>query len=441
MSAAPLFDPVLCDGDSIAEVPRRIPAGRYVDADFFAREQERLWPAVWQMACTEDCVARPGDYTEYRSGVLSALIVRGEDGRLRAFRNVCRHRASPLLEGSGQGLSAIACPYHNWRYRLDGRAAAAGPGPRGAGDPKLGLLGLAIGIWAGIVFVSWAADPEPLERFLGAVPGELAWLGLERYTCRFALTVPVACNWKLVMDAFNESYHIHAVHPQLLAAANDTDLPIRLLGQHSFFEQAFGVASPRLAERGAVQSDIEMWHAFLENVGHRIGRVFAVETAPEALPAIPPGQALKDVLAGLIRQHLKSIGDPYPDASDRALLNDFHYHVFPNLIFNVFAGWFSIVRARPVDAGHCLVDMWNFDLLPEGHAESHARPQPVTMQPEECAALGRVVVQDIELLPRLQRGLAEPGIEPLRLTDEEIRIGHMHRVLDGYLGTDVKEEV
>lgn len=431
MSATPFFDPVLADGDDIPDVPRRIPAARYVDPDFFAREAKRLWPSVWQMACTEDCVAAPGDYYEYRSGGLSALIVRGEDGVLRAFRNVCRHRASPLLEGSGQGLSAIACPYHNWRYRLDGRAAAGS-----AGDPKLGLLKLALGSWAGIVFVSWAPDPEPLERFLGPVPGELAWLGLERYTCRYALTVPVACNWKLVMDAFNESYHIHAVHPQLLAAANDKDLPIRLLGKHSYFEQAFGMASPRV-----VQSDLEMWHAFLENVGHRIGRVFAVETAPEALPAIPPGQTLKDVLAGLIRAHLKSIGDPYPDAGDRALLNDFHYYVFPNLIFNIFAGWFSIVRARPVDESHSLVDMWNFDLLPDGHADSHARPHPLLMQPEECGPLGRVVVQDIELLPRLQRGLSEPGIEPLRLTDEEIRIGHMHRVLDSYLGTDVRKEI
>ena len=71
---------------------RRIPAGRYVDPGFFAREQEKLWPTVWQMACTEDCVGQPGDYYEYRSGVLSALIVRGEDGQLRAFHNVCRHR-------------------------------------------------------------------------------------------------------------------------------------------------------------------------------------------------------------------------------------------------------------------------------------------------------------------------------------------------------------
>ena len=436
MSAAPRFEPVLGEGDPVGDVPRRIPAARYVDRAFFAREQEKLWPQVWQMACTEDCVAQPGDWYEYRAGALSALIVRGADGVLRAFRNLCRHRASPLLEGSGQGLSAIACPYHNWRYRLDGKADASG-----AGDPKLGLLPLALGCWAGIVFVSWAEAPEPLERFLGAVPGELAWLGLERYTCRYALTVPVACNWKLVMDAFNESYHIHAVHPQLLAAANDKDLPIRLLGRHSYFEQAFGVASPRLAKPGVAPDDVAMWHAFLENVGHRIGLTFAAAAAPAPLPAIPPGQTLRDVLAQLIRQHLKSLGDPYPDAGDRALLNDFHYYVFPNLIFNVFAGWFSIVRARPVDAGHSLVDMWNFDLLPEGHADAHAKPQPILMQPEECGALGRVVVQDIELLPRLQRGLSEPGIEPLRLTDEEIRIGHMHRILDRYLGTKVAEEV
>ena len=116
-------------GDVLLETPVspkrvtavKIPVSRYTSPEFFAREMVDVWPKTWQLACTVDHVANAGDWHEYRVGYLSVLIVRGDDGVLRAFQNVCRHRGSELCSGSGTELAEIRCPFHRWTWGLDGR--------------------------------------------------------------------------------------------------------------------------------------------------------------------------------------------------------------------------------------------------------------------------------------------------------------------------------
>jgi phenylpropionate dioxygenase-like ring-hydroxylating dioxygenase large terminal subunit len=105
---------------TIPEVPVTIPAERYTSPEFAQREHEHLWPRVWQFACSIDHVAQPGDFHEYRAGYQSVLIVRGDDGELRAFQNVCRHRGSELCAGTGAGLTELRCPFHRWTWSLAG---------------------------------------------------------------------------------------------------------------------------------------------------------------------------------------------------------------------------------------------------------------------------------------------------------------------------------
>ena len=116
--------------DAIGPPPQRptlVPAQRYYSADFARLEVERMWPKVWQFACTVDHVAEPGDYFEYRCGPYSVLIVRGDDGELRAFQNVCRHRGNSLCAGSGSDLRELRCGYHGWTWDLVRLAASACP--------------------------------------------------------------------------------------------------------------------------------------------------------------------------------------------------------------------------------------------------------------------------------------------------------------------------
>ena len=101
-----------------AEAPVRIPVERYISAGFAELEHERLWPRVWHVACTVDHVAEPGDWFEHRLGRHSVLLVRGDDGVLRGFQNVCRHRGNTICVGSGSGATELRCPYHRWAWDL-----------------------------------------------------------------------------------------------------------------------------------------------------------------------------------------------------------------------------------------------------------------------------------------------------------------------------------
>jgi len=381
--------------------PRRIPADRYRSQAWHELEGRLLWPRVWQIACTVDCVREPGDFFEYPVGALSILVVRGDDGELRAFQNVCRHRGSSLLHGGGAGLREIRCPYHHWRYDLRGRLlAVAEDGLAPARPGRIGLLPVRVDHWGGFVFVNADPDAEPLAEFLAELPAERAWVRMEEYTCRQAFSLPVACNWKVLVDAFIETYHLHAVHPQMLAIADDLHTPITLWERHSKFEQPYGVASPRLGGRAGAQ---EIWQEFVRNLGHRLGIPFAKSGEPGPHPPLPAGRTIRDVLVDRIREHLRGLGDPYPDLPDDRVIDDSHYHLFPNAVMNVFAGWFGLIRARPgARPDECWLDMWNFDWLPEGDPQRHCRPEQVTLAPDDLAPLGDVMRQDLENLPRVQ---------------------------------------
>jgi len=411
---------------------RRIPASRYTDRGWESLETERLWARVWQIACTEDCVREPGDYWTYEVGPLSIVIVRDEGGALRAFKNVCRHRGNLLLEGSGTGLERIQCRYHAWCYDLHGHLERRSREDDRAGRPgPMSLLPVAIELWEGFVFVNPDPDCEPLTEFLETLPNELAWVGMKDFSCNTFMTVPVACNWKAVVDAFIETYHLHSVHPQMLAIADDVNTPITLYDKHSMFMQPYGVPSPR---RNGEVTDQELWEEFVGNLGHRLGLPFASAQAPGPHPPIEQGQTLRDVLVGRIREHLATLGPRYAELDDHHVIDDFHYHIFPNAVFNVFAGWYGLIRARPgATPDESFIDMWNFDLVAPDAPQYHARPNEQTLRPEDLPALGPVLLQDLELLPNVQRGLHQAGDDMLHLVPAEARIGRMHEILDRYL--------
>lgn len=410
-------------------VARRIPAARYTSPEWDALERERLWTRVWQIACTLDCVPEPGDYWEYEIADLSIVVLRDEAGALRAFQNVCRHRGNLLVRGAGSGLSELRCAYHHWCYDLKGHLRPRTRDDDRAGRPgPMSLVPVAVDTWGGFVFVNPDPDCEPLADYLEQLPEELAWLGMEDFGCATFMSVPIACNWKVVVDAFIETYHLHAVHPQMLSIADDLNTPITLYDKHTMFMQPYGVPSPR---RGGDVSDQELWEEFVRNLGHRLGLPFAAAENPGPHPPVPEGRTMRDVLVERIRAHLATMGGRYDGLDDHHVIDDFHYHVFPNAVFNVFAGWYGLIRARPGRTpDESWIDMWNFDLRPPDDPERHPRPEQVLLGPEEVKALGPVLMQDLALLPDVQRGLHQPGLGTMRLGPEEARIGRMHEVLD-----------
>jgi choline monooxygenase len=208
--------------------PVLIPTYRYTSAEFAARENERLWPRVWQLACSVDHVRDPGDWYEYRADWLSAVIVRGEDGELRAFQNACRHRGNTLCQGAGQGLTALRCPFHHWTWDLAGRLREVpdrrGFGPGLTGD-EFGLLPVRVGTWGPMVFVSFASEGPSLDEFLEGIPEDAAWARLDGFHCVAMTHTPVDSNWKVVTEGFSETYHVQGIHPEMLGSIDDVHAP------------------------------------------------------------------------------------------------------------------------------------------------------------------------------------------------------------------------
>ncbi len=204
-------------------LPETVPWRWYADAEVLRREQERVFARFWQYAARADQVDGPGAFVATRAGALPVVVVRGRDGELRAFVNVCRHRGSIVCEGEGR-RETLQCPYHAWTYDLDGSLRAA---PRADREPGfstdgLGLVPVAVASWGPFVFVNPNPDAEPLEDFLGDVPGELAAGGVDVDALAFHSRVDgtYAANWKVCAENYLECYHCAVAHPGFSAVVD-----------------------------------------------------------------------------------------------------------------------------------------------------------------------------------------------------------------------------
>jgi phenylpropionate dioxygenase-like ring-hydroxylating dioxygenase large terminal subunit len=196
-------------------VPETLPWSWYADPELLRREQANVFARSWQYAARAGQVAEPGAYIATRAGQLPVVVVRGRDGELRAFVNVCRHRGSIVCEGEGR-RETLQCPYHAWTYDLDGSLRAA---PRSDREPGfsaegLGLLPVAVELWGPFVFVS-PEPAEPLAATLGDVPEQLAAGGVDVDALAFHHRSESTCeaNWKVVAENYLECYHCAGAHP------------------------------------------------------------------------------------------------------------------------------------------------------------------------------------------------------------------------------------
>ena len=190
----------------------------YVDPGLMQREQELIFARTWNLAGHVADVREPGRFITADVGVESAIVVRGEDGELRAFRNVCRHRATRLREGRGDCGKALRCPYHGWTYKTDGRLIGVpeGRGFAGLDKAELGLMPARVEVFSGLVFVNLDLDAAPLHAGLGGLAERLAPYGIERLERFTEAHTSQPANWKIVSDNYLEGYHVPIAHPSLM---------------------------------------------------------------------------------------------------------------------------------------------------------------------------------------------------------------------------------
>ncbi|MEE2665985.1 MAG: aromatic ring-hydroxylating dioxygenase subunit alpha [Myxococcota bacterium] len=431
MTAHDLVGTAITSVGSTRGTPTRIPASRYTSPEFAELEHERVWPRVWQIACSVDHVSQPGDFFEYRVGRYSVIIVRGRDGALRAFQNVCKHRGNVLCTGSGQGLRNLRCAYHGWTYDLRG-ALQGVPSRKGFGEmdrETLALTPVQVDSWGPMVFVNLDPDAMPLEDYLEGVPEDSAWLELDGFRCTVSLLTRAPANWKLVADGFSETYHVQTLHAEMLASIDDIDAPQHIWGHCGVSRQRYGVPSPRLRDA----DDQAVWDSFIVTQGGRMG---VEESCPA--PELVAGETLHDVIAERVRAYqLTEKGIDLSRFDARQILELHQYNLFPNVTVLISADILQVLCARPGPTPD-QAELIGMSFEREVPGTPRGRPVDVEME-METADFGFVLNQDVTVLRNAQRGVHQPGFTHLSVSSEEARIINLHRNLERYIGIEPSE--
>lgn len=198
----------------------------YISPEYFARERDMIFKRAWLYVGRVEEIPDPGDYFVKRIDVASAslLVVRGDDGIVRAFHNVCRHRGSRLVDDRRGTAKAFVCPYHAFVYDRAGRLLKARCEEYfyGIDKERLGLLPVATDVWRGAIFVS--LDPEPREtlpEYLGELHGLFAEYPFQDFIVADKWSAVANCNWKTLQDAFLEGFHASSfgLHKDVLGTA------------------------------------------------------------------------------------------------------------------------------------------------------------------------------------------------------------------------------
>jgi choline monooxygenase len=207
-----------------AVATRSLPAAAYTDPLLYEHEIATVFGRGWTLVGHISEFAEPGQYVTANVGREPVVVIRGHDGELRALSNVCRHRASIILEGVGRTRSVMRCPYHAWTYELTGQLAAA-PSARGFACLDRDLVALPrfrTAVVGGLVFCCCDPDAPSLSDVLGPVQAFFESLGLDRlevfqrpeHGARYVQDFEE--NWKILADNYLEDYHVPVAHPALV---------------------------------------------------------------------------------------------------------------------------------------------------------------------------------------------------------------------------------
>jgi Rieske 2Fe-2S family protein len=195
-----------------------LPGRYYTSPDVLEEERRRLFPTMWHCVGRASAVATSGQFLQREVAGESIIVLRGRDGQLRAFFNVCRHRGTRLCrEASGSFSETIQCPYHAWTYGLDGRLIGAPhmQDVHGFEKQDFPLHQAAIAEWEGFLFVNVGADPQPFDEWFAPMLRRLSRFNLAGLSVGHSVEYDVRANWKLVFQNYSECLHCPMIHPEL----------------------------------------------------------------------------------------------------------------------------------------------------------------------------------------------------------------------------------
>lgn len=432
--------------------PDFVPKEAYIDPAFLALEREKVWPKVWQVACREEELAELGSYVTYNIANESVVVIRNREG-IRAYHNVCQHRGRRLVEGFGK-TGQFRCPYHGWRWQIDGTLAEVidhedwdGCTAMEAGD--LRLPEVRVDSWGGFVFINLDPDAQSLSEFLDPMPDFLDPFEFGKMRYRWYKSVRLPCNWKVALEAFNEGYHVAATHPQLLENNGDDRTRSFNHGKHAMFMYPYtaappGAPSPRTGK--PVPEDLRpgvvKFYRQLETELKAIFSPRSVEASGRLLTEVAPGADAMEVLGKALnfqQQAAEASGAGWPAISPEQLAEaGTDWHVFPNLVMLMFPDGLLAYRARPDgdNPDSCIYDIWSLVRYAPGTEPPlqrefyHGRDD---WKIDAEARFGKILPQDFNNMGHVQQGMKSSGFTGSRTNPrQESAVSNFHRVLREY---------
>jgi phenylpropionate dioxygenase-like ring-hydroxylating dioxygenase large terminal subunit len=410
-----------------------LPIERYTSREFFDLEVEKVWRKTWQMTCRESLLRKAGDYFVYDIVNDSILLTRTESGELRGYYNSCLHRGRALKRGAGE-TDNIRCPYHGWSWNLEGEfqgAPCQWDFPH-VTEEKFKLPEVHVDTWGGWVFINMDDSPPPLADYMGIIPEHFTeWKHEQRYISAHVEKV-IGANWKAVLEAFIESYHAIATHPQLMPFQGIDNSQYDVWGDNvSRTITSYGVANPSHADQFSEQDSM---NAMMKLSG------------AEEVPEVPEGKTAREVLAEMTLPAVnEQVGEDLDGRTTMSeLMDSTLYSLFPN--FAPWAGYSTVIsyRHRPNgdDVDSCIMDIYLLTRYPEGEEPPEDATtfrlgidQPFTEAAEVLGeGLAGVFNQDGANLPQVQKGMKASKKGTVTLGNyQEVRIRHFHQTLDKYL--------
>lgn len=205
----------------------------YCDPGVYQADLEHVWYREWLFALPACALQKAGDYQTVQVGAYPVIVVKGGDGRIRAFHNVCRHRGQRLCSKVSGNAPKLVCPYHQWTYELDGKLLFARDMGDGFDASKYGLKKVHCVDLSGIIYICLAEVPPPIAELAKAAGAYLAPSGLADAKVAFTSTIIENGNWKLVIENNRECYHCGGAHPSLCRTYSDNPKMTAMDGPNS----------------------------------------------------------------------------------------------------------------------------------------------------------------------------------------------------------------
>ncbi|MDD9842102.1 MAG: aromatic ring-hydroxylating dioxygenase subunit alpha [Alphaproteobacteria bacterium] len=412
---------------------------RYHAREFMEKEWEFLWPRVWLLVGVTTDIKEAGDFITFQHGHEEFLIVRQEDNSIKAFYNVCPHRANRVCQIEHGSVPKFTCPFHSWQFNCDGTLASITD--EETYDKEIiqhrpGLTQVRCDIIGGLIFVNMDAKAPPLKEWIGLPENYIENYEIDKMHVVRHVRSEWQANWKTGVDAFYETYHLPHIHPQTQGVMEDFSQVDLYPNGFSRMIVPIGVKSHRLAD----QTTIDPYQEFMMAESGIDPKQFK-GSAQEVRAAIQQAKRARGKKLKLTH---------YDKFTDGQLTDSWATGFFPNVQIGMHPEGVFIMRFVPhptdperfyydnmtlfryVDDPDYTVPGW-MGLPKDTDVTGQLRPDIEHFAVDERADLGEVLDQDVELVSCVQQGVKSRGFKGPLWCEQEDRLRHFHRELDRYL--------